>query len=132
MFPQVSFSIFLKKLLDFGSNPIFREKFPQCAENIVCYVLRINLKQICLGSVCICPTFQINPFIVFLGFEICCYPQQLGLVFCLSFGCTSRKAKLLLLIQKFSFSTKFLFDLFLNEKLFCMTYIHFLLKKNRF
>ena len=42
-------------------------------------------------------TFQINPFIGFHGFEICCYLQQLEFVFFLSFGCTSRKTKSLLL-----------------------------------
>ena len=55
LYPQVSFSIFVKKLLRFGSNRIFREEFPQCAENIVCYVFEITLKHMCLGSVRICP-----------------------------------------------------------------------------
>ena len=64
LFLQVqSFSVFVAKLFDFGSNPIFRVKFPQCAENIFCYFLMANLKQICLGSVRICPWhIQINPF----------------------------------------------------------------------
>ena len=43
-----------------------------------------------------------------------------------------RKNQIINTIIKFSFATKFLFALFLYQKLFCMTYIHFFSKKNRF
>ena len=43
------------KLIDFGSNQVFREKFPHCAENILCYLLGANVKQACLESVHIFP-----------------------------------------------------------------------------
>ena len=42
-------------MFNLGSNPTFREKFPPCAENILCYFLMANLKQIWSASVCTCP-----------------------------------------------------------------------------
>ena len=81
-----------KEAVRFGSNLIFQEKFPQCAENILCYVFAIiwhkYAQDLCVS---VFETFQTNPpFIGFLGFEICCYLQQLEFVYCLSFECTSK------------------------------------------
>ena len=42
-------------MFNLGSNPTFREKFPPCAKNILCYFLMANLKQIWSASVCTCP-----------------------------------------------------------------------------
>ena len=76
-------------------------------------------------------TFQINPFIDFLGFEICCYLQQLEFVFCLSFGCSSREAKSLLLDKTFLFDKTFV--CFVSLWKIVLYNIHSLLfKKNRF
>ena len=73
--------LFLTKLFDFGSNPIFREKFPKCSANIVLPSwdkFQTNMLRIC--AYLSLTHSKLTSSKAFLA-VVCCL-QQLQFIFC--------------------------------------------------